>query len=77
MSLVNSQITASVGANLQTTIGAGPAVSNDMVYLALASSLSNLMQNSTVTQFNGQTVAVAALSQTCALIISAAVGGSK
>ena len=76
MSSVNTQAIDAVSLSIAGSIASGPAIAMNLTYSAMADSIGIQMHNGVTTQFNAQTVAIAALSQTCALIIASA-GGAK
>jgi len=67
---INSQISDAVSTGIIETVNTGPSVAMSMTYSAMADSIGMLMHNAVTTQFNGQTIAVAALTQSCALILA-------
>ena len=59
----------SFGAALLAVPGLAPALAMDMVYLAMAASVGQAMQNAVANQQRGQVLAQASLAQVLALII--------
>lgn len=69
MSAVNSQVLDSVTQVDTLNVGIAASTAMGMTYIAMADSISKVMQNASTAQQNGQLVASAATATTCAMIV--------